>query len=906
MRSTKAVVSLFCIILFTTASLFSQGFLRASDKNIVNAAGENYLLRGMGLGGWMLQEGYMLQTAEFATAQYQIREKITELIGEQAMLDFYESWLANHCTKADIDSLAAWGFNSVRLPMHYNLFTLPIEDEPVADENTWFEKGFELTDQLIEWCKANDMYVILDLHAAPGGQGYDQAISDYDPTKPSLWESNANKRKTIALWQRIAERYADEPTIAGYDLLNEVNWDLGGNTLRTLYREITEAIRTVDNNHIVFIEGNWFANDFTGLTPPWDDNMVYSPHKYWSINDQASIQWVLDLREGQNVPLYLGESGENSNVWFRDAIRLLEDNNIGWAWWPMKKVESISGPLSITKSDDYTALLNYWKGNAPKPSVSKATETLMALATNTNIANCTFQKDVIDAMFRQVYSDEAIPYEIQQVPGVVFASEFDLGVNGSAYYDNEYGNYSVSTGNYTPWNTGWAYRNDAVDLQVIDDNINSNGYNVGWMAEDEWMQYSIEVAEDAVYAARIRYAAGSSGGSFHLSTEDGDVSSTKNLPNTMGFDNWRTYTLEDVILTTADSKLIFHVDGEGYNLSSLEFIKQGELSDLATTFVSASTEDEQTIAVVVNKPLSVFDNVMPSNFTITVNGNLVPVEDVVFDAASRTFRLRIQNSFLSTHTIRVTYDGNGGIQAVDGTILDAFTLEPVKNNLIFYNPIPGTLEAEDYYFQSGVQLEDTEDAGGGQNVGYLDTGDYLDYYVNATVEGNYQVSYRTASESATGVMELLLIEGNEETLLHTISVQPTGGWQSWTTTSKDITLPKGRHQLRILIKEAPFNINWIDFGSYTATEELSTITQFSVFPNPAKDFIILSAELERAEHYTCRLVDVLGNSIREWKVQNTSLLHQKVSMEECLSGNYFLIIESSRGEQTVRKISVVD
>jgi len=88
----------------------------------------------------------------------------------------------------------------------------------------------------------------------------------------------------------------------------------------------------VDNNHIIFIEGNWFANDFPGLTPPWDDNMVYSPHKYLSFNDQASIQWVLDMRNTYNVPLYLGESGENSNVWFRDAIKLLEDNDIGWAW----------------------------------------------------------------------------------------------------------------------------------------------------------------------------------------------------------------------------------------------------------------------------------------------------------------------------------------------------------------------------------------------------------------------------------------------------------------------------------------------------------------------------------------------------------------------------------------------
>jgi hypothetical protein len=138
-----------------------------------------------------------------------------------------------------------------------------------------------------------------------------------------------------AIWRNI---YADEDWVAGYDLLNEPNWDLPGNTaMRALYEEVTDSIRTVDPDHIIFIEGNWWANDFTGLTPPWDDNLVYSPHKYWSTNTAETMQWVTTMRNEHNVPLYLGESGENSNVWFRDAIRLLEDLGIGWAWWPSEE-----------------------------------------------------------------------------------------------------------------------------------------------------------------------------------------------------------------------------------------------------------------------------------------------------------------------------------------------------------------------------------------------------------------------------------------------------------------------------------------------------------------------------------------------------------------------------------------
>ena len=249
-----------CIVLATHLS--SAQYLHRSGKQIVDGTGKEVILRGMGLGGWMLQEGYMLETNSFANAQYQIRAKIVDVIGEANTVEFYDAWLANHCTKRDIDSLASWGFNSVRLPMHYNLYTLPIEKEPVAGQHTWLTKGFTMTDSLLKWCAANKIYLILDLHATPGGQGRDVAISDNDTSKPSLWESDANKQKTIALWKKLAERYANEPWIGGYDLINETNWNFtpGANQngcaettnapLKQLLMDITTAIRQVDKNHI--------------------------------------------------------------------------------------------------------------------------------------------------------------------------------------------------------------------------------------------------------------------------------------------------------------------------------------------------------------------------------------------------------------------------------------------------------------------------------------------------------------------------------------------------------------------------------------------------------------------------------------------------------------------------------
>ena len=126
----------------------------------------------------------------------------------------------------------------------------------------------------------------------------------------------------------LAERYVDKEWIGGYDVINEPHWDLGTNApaLRELYIRITDAIREVDNNHIIFIEGNYFATTFDGLMPPWDDNMAYSFHKYNNETDQGTIQYLINIRNANNRPLWLGEFGENSNDWFRETVELMDEN----------------------------------------------------------------------------------------------------------------------------------------------------------------------------------------------------------------------------------------------------------------------------------------------------------------------------------------------------------------------------------------------------------------------------------------------------------------------------------------------------------------------------------------------------------------------------------------------------
>ncbi|MGO8677793.1 MAG: glycoside hydrolase family 5 protein [Limisphaerales bacterium] len=384
------------------------GFLHAKDKRIVDGQGRELTLRGMGLGGWMLQEGYMLGISKEGT-QHSIKSRIAGLVGKEDCARFYQLWLQNDFTRADVDLLAKLGFNSIRLPMHYNLFTLPIEEEPVQGQDTWLTTGFALVDDLLSWCKANQMYLILDLHAAPGGQGKDANISDSDPAKPSLWESPLNRQKTVALWRKLAERYANETSIGGYDLLNEPNWTFEGKNkngtqdssnkpLWDLYQSITKAIREVDTNHMLIIEGNGWGNNYNGFPGPWETDLVFSFHKYWNPNTQEAIARFIALRDRYHQPLWLGESGENSNQWFRDCVALVERNHIGWAWWPYKKVGSESCILTVKRPDEFRKCVDYWNKGGEPPSREIAAKGLFDLVENLKAANCRCNTNVARAL----------------------------------------------------------------------------------------------------------------------------------------------------------------------------------------------------------------------------------------------------------------------------------------------------------------------------------------------------------------------------------------------------------------------------------------------------------------------------------------------------------------------------
>jgi endoglucanase len=570
-----------------SVSAQNEGFLRADGKMIVNGRGENVILRGIGLGGWMVQEGYMLHL-QHEGQQYRIRERIETLLGSAQTQEFYTAWLSNHTTEADIAALHKWGFNSVRLPMHFNLFTLSIDQEPVPGKNTWLKTGFLLTDSLVSWCKRYHMYVILDLHAAPGGQGNDLNISDRDPSKPSLWQSRENKEKTIALWKKIAERYANEPTVGAYDILNEPNWGFEDSLkdrnglgekknipLKELMEEITYAIRGVDTNHIIIIEGNGWGNNYNGILPTWDKNMVLSFHKYWNQNDRKSIQHILDFRNTYNVPVWLGESGENSNTWFTEAIRLLEFNNIGWSWWPLKKLGN-NNPLQVKSNPDYDSLVSYWNGKAKNPPpVKNAYAGLMELASATKFENNIIHRDVIDAMIRQPFSDATISFQPNKISSVTIipAVDYDLGVNGAAYYDLDTANYRLSSPKDSIGNRGRTYRNDGVD--IYEDPARPGDFYVGHIENGEWLQYTIDILKGGKYKLEMTVSTDTTGGLVSVLDNTTPLGQRLQVPFTGSHLNRKKIIVQAISLSKGKHQLRIRADQGGFNFYQLAFYYSG-------------------------------------------------------------------------------------------------------------------------------------------------------------------------------------------------------------------------------------------------------------------------------------------------------------------------------------------
>jgi endoglucanase len=369
--------------------------LQTKGKKIINGKGQEIVLRGTSIGAWMNMENFM---NGIPGTEYLLRSQAIDALGQEKGEYIFNSMIDNFFTEKDVEFIASLQFNVIRIPLNYRHF----EDEESL--YTYKEEGFERFDKALSWCEKHGIYVIIDMHAAPGYQSTDWH-SDNSSRRSLFWDTKDFQNRFIALWEEFARRYKGRGVVAGYNLLNEpmTNAKYGRlpfaykpdwNAMNSLYKRTVDAIRTIDPDHIIFLEGDFFSMLFDGLDAPFADNLVYSSHNYSeALNDPHygtdKATWTKEKvraeflgKEGTkfcdkyNVPLWVGEFGSHSKnnecpQIISDQIDVFEEFGAHWTAWSYKDT-GVMGLVRIKEDCPYIELTQdvityiYPSGKYPK------------------------------------------------------------------------------------------------------------------------------------------------------------------------------------------------------------------------------------------------------------------------------------------------------------------------------------------------------------------------------------------------------------------------------------------------------------------------------------------------------------------------------------------------------------
>ena len=381
-------------------------FMKVEGKDIIAPDGSKFFIKGTNLGNWLNPEGYMFGFRKCNSGHF-INEMLCQLVGEEATNEFWSKFKDNYITRKDIEFIAEQGANTIRLPFHYKLFT----DDDYMGSKTDDGEGFARIDSVVSWCRDNGLALILDMHDAPGGQTGDNIDDSYG--YPWLFESEAAQQEFCDIWKRIASRYANEPVILGYELINEPiphymsNKDELNAKLEPLHKRAVAAIREVDKNHIILLGGPQWNSTFDNFTDwTYDDNIMYTCHRYGGAPTPEAIASYIEFRDKTGLPMYMGEIGHNSDEWQAEFVKTMEDNNIGYTFWPFKKVDN-SCMAGIARPEGWDSIVvafaeapraSYAELQQARPDQATSRRLLDEFVEASRIENCVPQTSYIQSL----------------------------------------------------------------------------------------------------------------------------------------------------------------------------------------------------------------------------------------------------------------------------------------------------------------------------------------------------------------------------------------------------------------------------------------------------------------------------------------------------------------------------
>ena len=381
-----------------------EDFVRIEGHDLIRPDGWKLFIRGTNLGNWLNPEGYMFGFGRTNSARH-IDEMFRQMAGPDFADAFWQQFKDCYITRDDLAFIASTGANTVRLPFHYKLFT----DEDYMGL-TAAQDGFARVDSVVRWCRDCGLYLILDMHDAPGGQTGDNIDDSYG--YPWIFESAPSRRLFCDIWRKIAAYYRDEPVILGYELMNEPiapyfeNMARLNAALEPLYKEAVAAIREVDPNHLVLLGGAQWNGNFEPFADwSFDDKIFYTCHRYGGAPTAEAIASIIAFRDRTGLPMYMGEIGHNTDEWQTAFCRTLEENNIGYTFWPYKKVGG-SSFVGFPAPEGWEAVVafaeaprgSYAEIRAARPDQEEARKAMTAFIESCKFENCTPRKGYIRSL----------------------------------------------------------------------------------------------------------------------------------------------------------------------------------------------------------------------------------------------------------------------------------------------------------------------------------------------------------------------------------------------------------------------------------------------------------------------------------------------------------------------------
>lgn len=358
-----------------------DNFLKTSGRLIKNqrGTGDAIYLRGVNLGGWEVHEKWMSPLAG-VDDDYHMRKTLSQRFGDSGRDALIAAYQDTYLQEKDFRILSDLGMSAVRLPIYYL--------NHMNEDGSWKldPKGkpdLRRVEWVVKMAKKYRMYVILDLHGAPGSQnGADH--SGKIGGSGELWGNSTYQSQTMTFWRALAERFKNESTVAGYDLLNEPSTNYPSPATREvldMYDRIYKEIRAVDPNHIIFMEGIW---DWNAMVPPsqygWT-NVSYSFHYYNWGNDnnydsQAAYTDAKVADEAAHaswgVPHHVGEFNlfALQTSW---EYALKRYNEAGWHWtswtykgtnvgnWALYNHSNAGSATPNVATDSYETIESKWR-----------------------------------------------------------------------------------------------------------------------------------------------------------------------------------------------------------------------------------------------------------------------------------------------------------------------------------------------------------------------------------------------------------------------------------------------------------------------------------------------------------------------------------------------------------------